>query len=229
MAKPDGGRGRRRNVGCDLAQNEQSRDGDDASGSGDAFRVVFGQALPDLRGGRVHAHMGESGQVGEMGAVAMLPLAFGSGIGSELRRPLGIAMVGGLLFSHGSDLRRSSGISRRLVSFHERFTAGCTIRDRDGPGSSNSRWLHGEQWRAEQWRIHLLSLKPRAERDASASEIVNRLSPKLGRLTGASTFLQAAQDLGVWGRQSNAQYQYQLSGDTVSDLSTWGPLLYKTM
>jgi multidrug efflux pump len=28
-----------------------------------------------------------------------LPLAFGHGIGSELRRPLGIAMVGGLLLS----------------------------------------------------------------------------------------------------------------------------------
>jgi len=28
-----------------------------------------------------------------------LPLAFGSGIGSELRRPLGIAMVGGLMVS----------------------------------------------------------------------------------------------------------------------------------
>jgi multidrug efflux pump len=28
-----------------------------------------------------------------------LPLAFGTGIGSELRRPLGITIVGGLLFS----------------------------------------------------------------------------------------------------------------------------------
>jgi multidrug efflux pump len=28
-----------------------------------------------------------------------LPLAFGSGIGSELRRPLGISIVGGLLIS----------------------------------------------------------------------------------------------------------------------------------
>jgi multidrug efflux pump len=28
-----------------------------------------------------------------------LPLAFGTGIGSELRRPLGVAMVGGLIFS----------------------------------------------------------------------------------------------------------------------------------
>ena len=31
--------------------------------------------------------------------LAGLPLAFGSGFGSELRRPLGIAMVGGLLLS----------------------------------------------------------------------------------------------------------------------------------
>jgi multidrug efflux pump len=30
---------------------------------------------------------------------AGIPLAFGTGIGSELRRPLGIAMVGGLLVS----------------------------------------------------------------------------------------------------------------------------------
>ena len=32
-------------------------------------------------------------------AAGRIPLAFGSGMGSELRRPLGIAMVGGLLFS----------------------------------------------------------------------------------------------------------------------------------
>jgi multidrug efflux pump len=28
-----------------------------------------------------------------------MPLAFGHGVGSELRRPLGIAIVGGLIFS----------------------------------------------------------------------------------------------------------------------------------
>jgi multidrug efflux pump len=31
--------------------------------------------------------------------LAGVPLAFGAGIGSELRRPLGISMVGGLIFS----------------------------------------------------------------------------------------------------------------------------------
>ena len=33
------------------------------------------------------------------GAAGGLPLALGSGVGSELRRPLGIAIVGGLLIS----------------------------------------------------------------------------------------------------------------------------------
>jgi multidrug efflux pump subunit AcrB len=31
--------------------------------------------------------------------LAALPLAFGTGAGSELRRPLGVVMVGGLLLS----------------------------------------------------------------------------------------------------------------------------------
>jgi multidrug efflux pump len=74
-----------------------------------------------------------------------------------------------------------------------------------------------------------LSLKPRTARNVTATDVVNRLSPKLAKLTGASTYMQAAQDLSVGGRQSNAQYQYQLSGDTVTDLGTWGPLLYKEM
>jgi len=33
-----------------------------------------------------------------------LPLALGSGVGSELRRPLGIAIVGGLIFSQALTL-----------------------------------------------------------------------------------------------------------------------------
>jgi multidrug efflux pump len=74
-----------------------------------------------------------------------------------------------------------------------------------------------------------VSLKPLRERKISAAAVVDRLRPKLAALTGASTFLQAVQDLSVGGRQSNAAYQYQLSADTVEDLSQWGPALYKQM
>ncbi len=74
-----------------------------------------------------------------------------------------------------------------------------------------------------------IGLKPLAERGISSSAVVDRLRPKLEKLTGASTFLQASQDLSVGGRQSNAAYQYQLSADTNEDLSTWGPRVYEEM
>jgi multidrug efflux pump len=74
-----------------------------------------------------------------------------------------------------------------------------------------------------------MSLKPLGERKISAAEVVDRLRPKLAALTGASTYIQAAQDLSVGGRQSNAAYQYQLSADTVDDLSDWAPKLYQQM
>jgi multidrug efflux pump len=74
-----------------------------------------------------------------------------------------------------------------------------------------------------------VNLKPLADRGISAASVVDRLRPKLAKLTGASTFLQASQDLGVGGRQSNSAYQYQLSADTVEDLNKWGPIVYDEM
>ena len=74
-----------------------------------------------------------------------------------------------------------------------------------------------------------MSLKPLAQRDTSATGVLDRMRPKLQALTGASSYFQAAQDLGVGGRQSNAQYQYQISADSVEDLANWGPKLYEEM
>jgi multidrug efflux pump len=72
-------------------------------------------------------------------------------------------------------------------------------------------------------------LKPLNVRKVAAPEIINRLRPKLARLTGASTFLQASQDLRIGGRSSNAMYQYTIQADNVQDLQTWGPKLLTTI
>jgi len=58
-----------------------------------------------------------------------------------------------------------------------------------------------------------------------AIDVINRLRPKMNRLPVASAFLQAAQDLRIGGRGSNALYQYTLQADNVADLAKWGPLL----
>src|SRR5580693_6750934 len=74
-----------------------------------------------------------------------------------------------------------------------------------------------------------ISLKPLDERKIGAPEIINRLRPKLNRLPVASAFLQAAQDLRIGGRSSNALYQYTIQCDNVQDLSKWGPILFAEM
>jgi multidrug efflux pump len=74
-----------------------------------------------------------------------------------------------------------------------------------------------------------VALKPLDERKVGVTEIINRLRPKMNRLPVASAFLQAAQDLRIGGRGSNALYQYTLQADNVADLAKWGPILLANM
>jgi multidrug efflux pump len=68
-----------------------------------------------------------------------------------------------------------------------------------------------------------VSLKPRAQRDVTADEIITRLRPKLARVPGATLYLQAMQDIRLGGRISNAQYQFTLQADSLNELSVWAP------
>jgi multidrug efflux pump len=74
-----------------------------------------------------------------------------------------------------------------------------------------------------------VALKPLDERKVSATQIIDRLRPKLNRLPVASAFLQAVQDLRIGGRSSNAMYQYTLQSDNVKDLSKWALTILSAM
>ncbi|MDN7182612.1 efflux RND transporter permease subunit [Caballeronia sp. SEWSISQ10-4 2] len=70
-----------------------------------------------------------------------------------------------------------------------------------------------------------IELKPLAERHLTATEVVNRLRPRLNQVSGARLFIQAQQDLRIGGRQSAAEYQYTLTSDDSAALFKWTPLL----
>jgi len=88
-----------------------------------------------------------------------------------------------------------------------------------GPGSedgSNSGFL-------------FITLKPLAQRQLSAAEVLDRMRPKLDAIPGASTLLKPFQDIPSVGKSTNTSYQYELSSDNVADLKKWGPILYQEM
>ncbi|SNY65735.1 efflux RND transporter permease subunit [Pantoea sp. GL120224-02] len=66
-------------------------------------------------------------------------------------------------------------------------------------------------------------LKDFSDRDATATEVANRLSLKTSHIAGAQMFLMAAQDLHIGGRSANATYQYSLQADDLDVLREWTP------
>ncbi len=76
-----------------------------------------------------------------------------------------------------------------------------------------------------------IALKPVSERPGhvTADQVVNGLRRKLTSVPGAALFLQAQQDIQVGGRGSDAQYQYTLSDENLTELNTWAPRLLDRM
>ncbi len=68
--------------------------------------------------------------------------------------------------------------------------------------------------------VHLKDYK---QRDATATEVANRLSGKTKNIPGVELFLMAAQDIHIGGRSANATYQYSLQADDLDTLRIWTP------
>ncbi len=74
-----------------------------------------------------------------------------------------------------------------------------------------------------------ITLKPLNVRKVGAFQIANRLRPKLGRVPGATLFLQPVQEVQIGGRIGNAQFQYTLQGDNMQDLLRWAPIVQQKL
>jgi multidrug efflux pump len=98
---------------------------------------------------------------------------------------------------------------------------------RDDPAVANvTGFTGGGQRNAAQMFV---TLKPRAERDASADQVVARLRGKLSREPGARLFLVPGQDIRIGGRQSSSQYEYTLKADELRELREWEPQIRRAL
>ncbi len=70
-----------------------------------------------------------------------------------------------------------------------------------------------------------INLKPRDERKASASEIIDRLREATKNVQGISLYMQAVQDVQIDSRVSRTQYQYTLEDADETELEQWSSKL----
>nr|WP_312968392.1 MdtB/MuxB family multidrug efflux RND transporter permease subunit [Pseudomonas sp.] len=71
----------------------------------------------------------------------------------------------------------------------------------------------------------LINLTPHAEREVSASEVIERLRPELAKLSGIELFMQPVQDLSIEDRVSRTQFQFSLESPDPALLETWSAKL----
>ena len=119
-------------------------------------------------------------------------------------------LVGGVQADQSISFQAMSQKMRDLMAVVKADPAVENVVGFTGGGRSNGGFM-------------FVSLKPLAERGISTDRVIARLRGKLSNEPGASLFLQAAQDIRVGGRQSNAAYQYTLQSDSLEDLRAWAP------
>ena len=75
----------------------------------------------------------------------------------------------------------------------------------------------------------MVTLVPKAERDAPPSRILERLSEATRRVQGMNAYLQPVQDLTIEDRVSRTQYAFMLSGPDPQALSVWSKRLLERL
>ncbi len=125
------------------------------------------------------------------------------------------ALVGGLQGPQDASFPVMDASVRALVKVVKSDPAVANVISyTGGQGSSNGGFMY-------------VALKPLEQRKVGAIDVINRLRPKMSHLPVASAFLQAAQDLRIGGRGSNALYQYTIQSDNADDLTKWAPILQR--
>ncbi|RTL36443.1 MAG: multidrug transporter subunit MdtC, partial [Rhodocyclaceae bacterium] len=75
----------------------------------------------------------------------------------------------------------------------------------------------------------MINLKPLAERDASAGEVIRRLTPEVRKVAGITLYMQPVQDLSIEDKVSRTQYQFSLQSPDSAALTEWVPRLVERL
>jgi HAE1 family hydrophobic/amphiphilic exporter-1 len=118
----------------------------------------------------------------------------------------------------------AQGISYKSMQDHQRAINKILIEEptlQGGISVSNARGASNQG-------IFFMNLKPRAKRDVSVDQVIERLRPKLAKIPGMITFMQNPPAIQIGGRYTKSLYQYTLQGPDTKELyKSAGALLAK--
>ena len=74
-----------------------------------------------------------------------------------------------------------------------------------------------------------IQLKPRDQRQLSATQIIQELRPKMARIPGVNVFFQVVQNINLGGRLSKSAYQYTLQDPDTTELYHYAEIMQDRM
>lgn len=113
-------------------------------------------------------------------------------------------------------------ISFSAMAEKQQILAELILQDPEVEGLSSFIGVDGSNITLNSGRL-LINLKPHHERDASASEIIERLQARIGGVTGITAWFQPVQELSIEDRVSRTQYQFSLTTPESALLDEWVP------
>jgi multidrug efflux pump len=119
-------------------------------------------------------------------------------------------------------------ISFRAMSERQQRLAELILQDPAVASLSSYIGVDGDNPTLNSGRL-LINLTPRAEREVSAIEIIERLRPQLARIPGIELYLQPVQDLSIEDRVSRTQFQFSMESPDIGLLEAWVPKLVSAL
>ncbi|MBU2323535.1 MAG: efflux RND transporter permease subunit, partial [Gammaproteobacteria bacterium] len=119
-------------------------------------------------------------------------------------------------------------ISFRAMSERQQRLAEVILKDPAVVSLSSYIGVDGDNPTLNSGRM-LINLLPHAERDLTASQVIERLRPELAKLSGIELFMQPVQDLSIEDRVSRTQFQFSMETPDQALLEEWVPKLVSAL
>jgi len=119
-------------------------------------------------------------------------------------------------------------VSFEAMAQRQRALAAAILDDPDVVSLSSFIGVDGTNSTLNTGRF-LINLKPRGQRNISASNVIRRLERETRDVSGIALYMQPVQDLTIDATVSRTQYQFVLEDANPKEFSTWVPKLLERL